>query len=273
MFGYQFKNLNALPLAPRLFKIGSFMLEEPFAYGKSVIHKIDPRYRVVAAALLSVIIAVLTGIEALLAAITIAGITLAAAKLNPRAVAGRLAVVAGFLFLLWLVLPVTHPGTVFYTLGPLTLSCEGVLLATRITLKSFAILSLLIALVSTMSVATLGNALNSLGVPGKLTQLLMVSYRYIFVIEQEYQKLQRAAKIRGFQPGTNLHTYRTYAYLAGMLFVRASLRAQRVYQAMLCRGFTGRYVSLQTYGAGPRNPVFAAFMVIALVILIYLEWI
>ena len=248
------------------------MLEEPFADGTSVIHKIDPRYRVVAAALLSVVIAVSTGLDSLLAAMVIAGIILAAARLNPRRVAGRLTVVAGFLALLWLVLPVTHRGTALYSLGPLSLTREGVLLATQITFKSFSILALLIALVATMSVAVLGNTLNSLGVPGKLTQLLMVSYRYIFVIEQEYQRLRRAARIRGFQPGTDLHTYRTFAYLAGMLFVRASVRAQRVYQAMLCRGFSGRYVPLQTYGTGTRNPVFAAFMLIAFIILIYLEW-
>jgi len=249
------------------------MLAEPFADGKSVIHKIDPRYRLVAATLLSVVIATATGLTALLAALAVAGITLATANLNYRRVAGRLTVVAGFLVLLWLVLPVSHRGAALYTLGPLTLTREGVLLATQITLKSISIVTLLIALVATMSVATLGNTLNSLGVPGKLSQLLMVSYRYIFVIEQEYQRLRRAAKIRGFQPGTNLHTYRTFAYLAGMLFVRASVRGQRVYQAMLCRGFTGRYVPLQVYGTGLRNPVFAGFMCVALSILIYLEWI
>jgi cobalt/nickel transport system permease protein len=139
-------------------------------------------------------------------------------------------------------------------------------------LKSISILALLIALVATMSVATLGNALNSLGVPGKFTQLLLVSYRYIFVIEQEYQRLVRAAKIRGFQPGTNLHTYRTYAYLAGMLFVRASLRAQRVYQAMRCRGFRGRYISLQTYRAGLQNAVFGFCILMTCGLIIYFEW-
>lgn len=249
------------------------MIAEPFADGKSVLHKIDPRFRVVAATLLSVIIALSSRLEALLAALAIAGVTLAAANLNPRRVARRLAVVAGFLVLLWGVLPITHQGTSLFTIGPLALTREGILLATQITLKSFSIMALLIALVATMSVATLGNVLNSLGVPGKFTQLLMVSYRYIFVIEQEYQRLQRAAKIRGFQPGTNLHTYRTYAYLAGMLFVRASVRAQRVYQAMLCRGFRGRYISLQNFKSGLQNHVFAVFMFIALVTLIYLEWI
>jgi cobalt/nickel transport system permease protein len=248
------------------------MIEEPFADGNSVIHKIDPRYRVVAATLLSIAIALASGLTALATALAMAGLILAAARLNLRRVLGRLAVVAGFLLLLWLVLPITQRGSPLVAIGPVTLSREGVLLATQITLKSFSILALLIALVATMSVAALGNALNSLGVPGKLTQLLMVSYRYIFVIEQEYQRLVRAAKIRGFQPGTNLHTYRTYAYLAGMLFVRASMRAQRVYHAMLCRGFHGRHIPLQTFKTGIQNPVFAALSFCALVTLIYLEW-
>jgi len=248
------------------------MLEEPFADGDSFIHTIDPRFRVIAAAMLSIVIALSSGMAALLTALTIAALTLLAAKLDWRKVCGRLLVIVGFLALLWLILPITHRGNPLYTLGPVNITYEGVILATQITLKSFSILALLIALVATMPVASMGNALSRLGVPGKLTQLLMVSYRYIFVIEQEYQRLVRAAKIRGFQPGTNMHTYRTFAYLAGMLFVRASMRAQRVYQAMLCRGFHGRYVPLQTFKTGKQNPVFAVLALIALTIILYLEW-
>jgi len=248
------------------------MIEEPFADGDSFIHNIDPRLRVTAATVLSIAIALSADFAPLLSALVIAALTLIAASLYWRQVLGRFVVVVGFLILLWLILPITHHGNPLYTLGPATVTREGVLLAARITLKSFAILALLIALVATMSVASLGNALSSLGVPSKLTQLLMVSYRYIFVIEQEYQRLVRAAKIRGFQPGTNMHTYRTYAYLAGMLFVRASMRAQRVYQAMLCRGFHGRYIPLQTIKAGKQNPVFAVFTLGALIIILYLEW-
>jgi len=248
------------------------MIEEPFVDGDSFIHNIDPRLRVAAATVLSIALALSSEVAPLLSGLTIAALTLVAAKLDWRKVCGRLLVIVGFLALLWLILPITHHGNPLYTLGPFTATREGVMLATQITLKSFSILALLIALVATMPVASLGNALSRLGVPGKLTQLLMVSYRYIFVIEQEYQRLVRAAKIRGFHPGTNLHTYRTYAYLAGMLFVRASMRAQRVYQAMLCRGFHGRYIPLQTFKTGKQNPVFAAFTLSALTIILYLEW-
>ena len=54
-------------------------------------------------------------------------------------------------------------------------------------------------------------------------------------------------KIRGFQPRTNLHTYRSYAYLAGMLLVRSYDRGENVFQAMLCRGFHGVFYSLKTF--------------------------
>jgi len=249
------------------------MIEEPFADGSSVIHRTDPRFRVMAATVLSIVIALSSEFTALLFSIGISLGLIIVANLNIRKVAGRLAVVSGFLVLLWLVLPVTHQGTTRYTVGPLNVTHEGILLAAQITLKSLSILALLISLIATMTVATLGSALNSLGVPGKFTQLLMVSYRYIFVIEQEYQRLMRAVRIRGFQPGTNLHTYRTYAYLAGMLFVRASMRAQRVYQAMLCRGFHGRYISLHRFSYGSQNQFFAVFMFLVFTIIVYLEWI
>jgi cobalt/nickel transport system permease protein len=99
-----------------------------------------------------------------------------------------------------------------------------------------------------------------------------MSYRYIFVIEQEYQRLIRAAKIRGFRPKTDLHTYRTYAYIVGMLLVRAASRAQRVYQAMLCRGFNGRFFSLYRYRVGPDSWIFSTVMTIVIIGLAILEW-
>ena len=54
----------------------------------------------------------------------------------------------------------------------------------------------------------------------------------------EYERLVRSAKIRGVEPRSNMHTYKTYAYLLGMLFVRAAARAERVQQAVEL-GFDG----------------------------------
>jgi hypothetical protein len=54
------------------------------------------------------------------------------------------------------------------------------------------------ALLATMTVDTLGHTLNRLRLPDKMVHMLLITYRYLFVIEQEYQRLVRAMKIRNF---------------------------------------------------------------------------
>jgi cobalt/nickel transport system permease protein len=75
--------------------------------------------------------------------------------------------------------------------------------------------------------------------PDKIVHLISFAYRYIHVIHTEYGRQLNAMKIRGFYPKSNLHTYKTYAYLVGMLLVKSYDRAKRVQAAMLCRGLIG----------------------------------
>ena len=154
----------------------------------------------------------------------------------------------------------------------MAISASGVRLCTRITLKTLSILMAFTALVATMHPASLGHALHRLSVPAKLVYLLLLAYRYIFVLKLEYNRLYRAAKIRHFQPANTIHTYKTYAYLVGMLFVRASERAGRVYHAMLCRGFSGRFYPLQRYAPTPWNAVLAGGIILFSGLMIGIEW-
>ena len=123
-----------------------------------------------------------------------------------------------------------------------------------------------------MNLSVLGHALNWWHVPDKIVHLLLMTYRYVFLIEQEYQRLMRAARFRGFRPGTNLHTYKTYAAIVGMLFVRSALRADRVQKAMLCRGFKNRFYCLCEFSTGMHEWLFATAMTGMTVGLIYFEW-
>jgi len=248
------------------------MIEEPFADRDSLVARIDPRVRVVLATAYSFLMAVSMRFTTLYTALVLSLILIFLAELEPRKVAARVAPVNTLLVFLWAVLPITFEGHGLFQLGPFDVSREGILLSARITLKSNAILLALIALVASMPLATLGHALSQLRVPAKITNLLLMTYRYIFVIEQEYQRLWRAAKIRGFRPGTNLHTYRTYAYMVGMLFVRAAARAERVYQAMLCRGFDGSFYCLETFSATRKDWAFAVLLAAAVFLLAALEW-
>jgi len=247
-------------------------IEEPFSEGASLAHRLDPRGKIVVAALFAVLMAVSKSYAATLAGLALALLWLALARLPVKQVIVRLLVVNSFIFFLWLVLPLTYPGDAVWRLGPLTATRQGLLFTGLITLKSNAIIIGLIALIATVPVVTLGQAMHNLRLPDKLCHLLLFTYRYLYVFEQEFHRLVQAMKIRGFQPRTNLHTYRSYAYLAAMLLVRSYDRADRVYQAMLCRGFHGRFYSLRTFSWQRRDGIFMAASLLAMAALLYLEW-
>jgi len=249
------------------------MLQEPFVHGNSSIHTIDPRFKVVMATLYAFAVALADGFPALLLSLAFSFALIELSRLALREVARRVALVNGFVLFFWLVVPFTYPGEPLFSLGPLTATREGVLVAARITLKSNAILIAFIALIATVSVATLGAALSRLGVPQKMVHLLLLNYRYIFVMEAEYHRLVRSTAVRGFHPSTNLHTYKTFAYLAGMLFVRASERAERVYMAMLCRGFTGKFHCLDEFSSSRRDINWLVLTVTIVLGIEGLEWV
>ncbi len=248
------------------------MLREPFAVGNSILHRLDPRVRLMSAAAYSSVVALSRNFQVLFAAVIISSILVLIAQLPAREILKRILAVNVFILLLWLVLPLTFHGSVAMNLGPLNVYSAGITMAAQITLKSNAIVLALIALVATMNFSILGYSLNWLRVPDKIVHLLLMTYRYVFLIEQEYQRLIRAAQIRGFRPGTNLHTYKTYASIVGMLLVRATLRADRVYKAMLCRGFRRKFYCLYEFKTGRIEWVFAILMFGIIIWLIYFEW-
>ena len=248
------------------------MISEAFSEENSVLCRLDPGVRIVMASAYSCAAAVLKQFSALSAALIIAVIVLVMSGQNIRVVAKRLLAVNSLIALFWVLLPLTYPGDALFYLWSLPISRAGVILSAQMTLKSNAILLVFIAMIAPIPFNTLGYALERLRVPRKLVYLLLMTYRYIFVIEEEYHKLIRAAKIRGFSPKTDIHTYRTVAWLVGMLFVRASKRAGRVYQAMICRGFKGRFYSLQKFEISRMDRVSALLMGIAIIALTMLEW-
>jgi len=223
------------------------LIKEKFSEGNSPLHKLDPRIKIIVALFFSVIVAVTDKYTSLSGALLFAVGAVAVARLKTKEIISRLLVVNSFIFLLWLMLPFTFPGKNIYTLGSLNISQEGIKYALLITIKSNSIVLTGIALLSTSSIFNLVHALRHLHFPDKLTQLFFFTYRYIQTIHSEYVRLNNAVKIRGFKAQTNLHTYRTYAYLVGMMLVRSYDRSKRVYNAMLCRGFKGKFWTLNHF--------------------------
>ena len=219
----------------------------PFAAGNSLIHRLDPRIRLLAALVLTIPTALLHVQNAALAGLAAGLLLVLLARLPLGKVLARLAVVNVFILFLWLFIPFSMPGTPFLAWGPFTATREGVDLALLITIKSNAIVLALMSLLGTISVQDLGPAMQRLRIPKKLCHILLFTYRYVFVIHQEYVTMRQAMRARGFKPKTDRHTYRSYAWLIGMLLVKSWDRAERVHDAMRCRGFRNCFYSLTKF--------------------------
>jgi len=248
------------------------MHNEEFAQGNSLIHRLDPRVKIVVVAAFAIIVAVSDKFSPALAGLCGALILLAAARLNLLLVLRRLLIVNLFVLFLWVFLPFTYPGTPFFKIGPLTGTQEGVRYALMITVKCNTIVIASIALLSTTTLVTLGHALSHLRVPDKIVHLFFFTVRYFFVIHEEYLRLKNAMRVRCFRPRTNLHTYRSYAYLVGMLLVGSFDRSERILAAMKCRGFKSRLYILDHFVLARRDVVFAAIFASFLIVLGIIQW-
>ena len=123
-----------------------------------------------------------------------------------------------------------------------------------------------------MPVFTMGRAMSSFGVPTKIVNLFIFSYRYIHAILLEHKRLKEAMEIRGFRPKTNIHTYRSYAYLIGMLIVKSHDRAERVHSAMICRGFQGKFFDLSEFSLKRTDFIFISIFIICLMAIAFTQW-
>jgi len=247
------------------------MIKEDFAIGISFLHNRDAAIKIIVALCFAMQIAVISSIKVACASLVVSFILLGMARLSPIIVAKRLLFINLFTFFLWLTLPFTYQGSDTLRVAGFDISIQGIYLAALISIKTNASIIAFISLLSTSSPAAIGRGLENLKVPRKLCYILLFSYRYIFVIHKEYLTLYRAAKMRCFQTGTNMHTYRTFAYLFGMTLVRSHNRAERIQQAMVLRGFDGYLRSLNTTKRTKIDFLFLGVFLCVITILIFLQ--
>lgn len=202
---------------------------------------LDPRTRVLAA--ISLVIAIVSLQGPAMLAVALAG-ALGLALLSELPLAGlarRLLHIEGFMLVLLVLLPLTTPGTLLFTVGPLAASTEGLMLALILILRIAACVTVVFALLGGLEPVRLAAALAGLSVPVRLVHLLLFVIRYIAIFRDEARRLTAAMRARAFAGRAGLHSLRSYGNLAGMLMVRALDRAERVDEAMRCRGFDGRF--------------------------------
>jgi cobalt/nickel transport system permease protein len=205
------------------------------------IDALDPRTRLIGAMGLVVTFVSLNTFTARFAALGLAILLVAAARIDMRTVLRRLAHVEGFMILLLIMLPLTVEGRALASLGPLSISDRGLERAFAIVLTVNAAALCVFSLVGTLEPIRLGRALAALGVSERFVRLFMFLVRYHGIFGAEIRRLFESMRARAFRAGVRRHAFRSYGNLAGMILVRSIERAERVDEAMRCRGFSGRF--------------------------------
>lgn len=250
----------------------SSFLSPSLATHTSLIDSVDPRTRIAASVLFSIVVAAVNGLPTLGIALAMALLGTLITGMQPVGALKRLIPVNIFALFLILLLPFSSGQSPLIAFGPLQYSKEGLLLAVGIALKANAMVLWIFVLLGTLDIVTLGHALRHLGVPEKLTHLLLFAVRYLDVLHGEYLRLRMAMKMRGFRPQVGGHTYRSYGYLVGMLLVRSLDRSERIVAAMKCRGFRGRFYLFDHFAFSRRDGWFITAVVSVLLVLVVLEW-
>lgn len=137
----------------------------------------------------------------------------------------------------------------------------------NVLIKSWLSVLALITLSSTTDFPTLLKALESLRSPKLLTTILSFMYRYIFTLVDQVQKLERARLARSYGR-RGVYQMKAIGNMLGSLFVSTYERGERIYNAMLARGYHGHAHTPHSFKPDLKDAVFAAFFMTSLTYII-----
>ncbi|OGP89653.1 MAG: cobalt ECF transporter T component CbiQ [Deltaproteobacteria bacterium RBG_16_47_11] len=212
--------------------------------GESAIHHLDARAKIVVFFTFTLITVsspphsfVLFG----LLAMTLIGIALSA-RLPLGHLVKKVLVILPFLFVVAISVPFMKKdgmgGGYNLGFGGLSVSQSGLWILWNVVIKSSLGVFSIILLSSTTTFPKLIKGMERLGSPKIFTILASFMYRYSFILIDEMQRMKRARDSRCFG-GRWFWQSKVIGHMVGTLFLRSFHRGERVYLAMLSRGYHG----------------------------------
>lgn len=165
----------------------------------------------------------------------------------------------------------------------LAISQLGLVQFISIALKSWISIQFAIVLAATTPFPDLLVAMRAVHIPRLLVSIFALMWRYLFVLVDEAMRLIRARLARssrsdqpGLRPGGTL-TWRARLAggMAGNLFMRAFDRSDRIYMAMVSRGYDGEVRAMPLTPLSVADRLFlisGVTLLIILVVISYLFW-
>ncbi len=135
----------------------------------------------------------------------------------------------------------------------IAISDAGLARFASIVIRSWLSVQGAIWLTATTQFPDLMHALRHLRVPRLLIAIISFMYRYLFVLADEATRLLRAREARSAAPvsgksgGSILWRAKVAGGMVGQLFLRSLERSERVYNAMLARGYRGQLLTMNPH--------------------------
>ena len=229
----------------------------------SRIHRLDPRAKIVGLAGITVV-AVSSSAWAVFAAcaVALAG-TAAVARIPAPTVWSRVRVVLPVVVFVAAFVPFVRGGPAV-DVGPLALSQAGLTTFALVTVKASIGAVGAVLLAATTSFPDILHGLERLRAPRLLVVIAAFMYRYAFVIADEARRMRAALAARAYRP-RHLGEVAALGRLVTGLFLRSYERGERVYLAMLARGYAGAMPRFGVLRFGRADVVFLVALVAVLV--------
>jgi cobalt/nickel transport system permease protein len=210
---------------------------DTLSYKDTLIHRLDPRTKVIAT--LAFIVTVVSfpkyEIAGLIPFFLFPALIFSLGDIPVWFILKKVLVVSAFAVFIGIFNPLFDT-RVMYSLFGIPVS-GGWISFFSILLKFFLTMCSALLLISTTSFPRICHALRKLGIPAVFISQLLFLYRYIFVLIEETLRMVRARDLRSF--GKRGQGMKVFINLIGTLFMRTIERAERIYYAMLSRGFSG----------------------------------
>lgn len=221
----------------------------------SYLSRFDPRVKLACTFALVVLVSTFTDLRALVMSLAFTVILMTLSQVS----AGR--VIKGYAMAL--------PFILFASLTMLLTSGADTALAMGLRVSTSVLLLLL--LVNTTPFMDLVWTLRWFRMPSLLSDMIMFTYRFIFVMLDEVERMRLARRSRGFRGGRSLldkEAFKVLSNTIGMIFLRSYRRADRVYLALLSRGYDGKVRTLGGYHLRIRDAGMGlAFVIIGALVL------
>ena len=242
---------------------------------ESPVHRLDPRAKVVGFLGLT-LVAVTTPLEAwpvyVACALVLAGVC-AIGRIAPSTVWRRTKFVIPLVLFVAAFMPFFRGGERI-DLGLLSVSEAGLAAFAAVSVKAvLGTVSAVLLGATTTFPATL-RALESLRVPRLLVLIAGFVYRYVFVVVDEVQRMRAALSARGYHPRSALNAS-ALGRVASALFLRTHARGERVYLAMVSRGYRGSMPALDVLRFRVTDAAFVAAIAVCLLplrLLVTMSW-